>query len=570
MFRKTTAAAVSAFLLGLPQPAGAEGLAGSYLMARQASMFFDYRAAARYYDQVLARDPSDPGLLENTLVSYVGLGDFARARAIASEMRAGGLQSRIADMIVISEHFGNGEFDAVIADYQDGLSAGELVDGLATAWAHVGAGRMSDAVAAFDQVINTPGTEGLGLINKAFALAMAGDFEGADLILSGAAGGPPPATRPGIIAHAEILSQLERNAAAIELFEQTYGDLQDPAVEPRLKMLKEGRKLPFSMVTDARSGLAELFFNVAGLLQDEGAPSHALIYARVAESLVADDVDILLLCALLLEELQRYQLATDVYDRVPEDDPAFHIAEMGRAGALAASGKPDVAIEVLRRLSETHAELSIIHSALGDMLRRHNHFAEATRAYDKAIALYREPVPPHWVAYYARGITHERGGNWNLAEADFRRALELSPSQPFVLNYLGYSLVERREKLDEALSMIEDAVAAQPDNGFMADSLGWVLYRLGRYEDAVRHMVRAAGLEPVDPVISDHLGDALWAVGRHREAEFQWKRALSLVSLVTEDETEAEPDRIRHKLEVGLDRVLEEEGAEPLKVADGD
>ncbi len=163
------------------------------------------------------------------------------------------------------------------------------------------------------------------------------------------------------------------------------------------------------------------------------------------------------------------------------------------------------------------------------------------------------------------GLSHERTDEWSDAEADFRKALELRPDQPQVLNYLGYSFVEMRINLDEALDMIERAVAAEPDSGYITDSLGWVLYRLGRYEEAVVHMERAVELMPVDPVINDHLGDVYWAVGREREAEFQWHRALSFID--PEETTEADPDRIRRKLEVGLDAVLEEEGAPPLQVA---
>ena len=171
-----------------------------------------------------------------------------------------------------------------------------------------------------------------------------------------------------------------------------------------------------------------------------------------------------------------------------------------------------------------------------------------------------------WFVLYARAIAHERLDNWEKAEADFRAALELNPEHPQVLNYLGYSMVEKQINLAEALDMIERAVAARPDSGFIVDSLGWILYRLGRYGEAVAHMERAVELMAVDPVVNDHLGDVYWAVGRKREAEFQWNRALSFVDL-TEVDGEADPDRMRRKLEVGLDAVLLEEGAEPLKVA---
>ena len=183
-----------------------------------------------------------------------------------------------------------------------------------------------------------------------------------------------------------------------------------------------------------------------------------------------------------------------------------------------------------------------------------------------AVALFEEDAEAQWLVYFSRGITHEREDRWPEAEADFRKALELRPDQPQVLNYLGYSMVEMQENLDEALDMIERAVAAQPDSGYIVDSLGWVLYRLGRYDEALVQMERAVELLPVDPVVNDHLGDVYWAVGRKREAEFQWHRALSFIELG--ESNDAEPDRIRRKLEIGLDAVLAEEGAPPLRVAD--
>jgi len=130
-----------------------------------------------------------------------------------------------------------------------------------------------------------------------------------------------------------------------------------------------------------------------------------------------------------------------------------------------------------------------------------------------------------------------------------------------VLNYLGYSYVEKKENLDEALDMIQRAAAERPDAGYIVDSLGWALYRLGRYDEAVVQMEKAVELEPTEPLLNDHLGDVYWAVGRKREAEFQWRRALNLGP---GDAGELDLDRVRRKLEVGLDQVLKEEGAPPL------
>jgi Flp pilus assembly protein TadD len=281
----------------------------------------------------------------------------------------------------------------------------------------------------------------------------------------------------------------------------------------------------------------------------------------MAEYLAPDDADMLLLVAELLEAQAQHDLATVTYAKIPSEDPAYVAAELGRADALIAAGRTEAGIEVLEQLARNHPDRADIWGALGDILRRQERFKESAVAYDKALATFTTEEPGQWVLYYTRGIAHERTKDWPAAEADFRKALELRPDQPAVLNYLGYSYLERKENYDEALAMIEKAVAERPDDGAIVDSLGWALYRLGRYEEAVGHLEKAVELMPVDPVVNDHLGDIYWAVGRTREAEFQWKRALSF-----EPDTEEEATRIRRKLEVGLDVVLKEEGAEPLAV----
>jgi tetratricopeptide (TPR) repeat protein len=420
---------------------------------------------------------------------------------------------------------------------------------------------MSEALKSFDEVAETPATRAFGLYHKALALAAAGDYEAADAILSSQGNERLNLTRRGIIARAEILSQLERNADAIAALSETFGADLDPALGALKRRLEAGETLPVTVVLDANDGLAEVFFTVASALNGDTPEGFILAFARTAEALQPGNMDAILLSASLLESLLRFDLAIAAYDMVPADSAFFHIAELGRANALEQSGKKDEAIVVLQRLSETHDKIPAIFVTLGDSLRRLERYDEAAVAYDRAIALYGVPQEGHWSVYFARGITQEREKNWDRAEADFRQALRLKPDQPQVLNYLGYSFVEMKRNMDEALDMIQRAVAARPEDGYVTDSLGWVFYRLGRYDEAVVEMERAAELMPVDPVINDHLGDVYWAVGRKREARFQWRRAMSF-----EPELE-DAIRIRRKLEVGLDLVLQEEGAAPLAVA---
>jgi Flp pilus assembly protein TadD len=164
----------------------------------------------------------------------------------------------------------------------------------------------------------------------------------------------------------------------------------------------------------------------------------------------------------------------------------------------------------------------------GDLLRDKNRFPEAVAAYDRALAHTGSPSRSVWPLLYARGVAHERAHQWPKAEADFKRALELSPDQPTVLNYLGYSWADQGTNLAEARQMIDKALQQRPDDGAIIDSLGWVTLRQGDSQGAVKLLERAVEMEPEDATINGHLGDAYWAVGRKLEAMFQWRRALTL------------------------------------------
>ena len=550
--------------LSLALPARAlDGVAGPYLAGRIASAGYDYRAAVQYYTQALISDPRNPGFLESAIVANIALGEFERTIPMVTQIEQLGVESQAGNMVTFARLARDANWDALIAGIDKGRSAGQLVDGLCRAWALVGQGKMSDALLAFDEVAKGEGLKAFALYHKALALASVGDFEGADAIFSGEAGGPLRATRRGIIAHVQVLSQLERSADAMSLVQAAFGADPDPALAALRTELAAGKAVPFDVIADARDGVSEVFFTVAGALAPENPDVYTLAYARLAQFIRPTHVDAILLASSILETQGQYDVATSAYDLIPRDDPAFHAAELGRADALVRADRVDAAVEVLQQLAESHPGLATVWTALGDTLRRQERYADAAAAYDSAIATFGAPEAGQWVVYFARGIAHEREKQWPDAEADFRTALELSPDQPAVLNYLGYSYVEMKSNLDEALAMIERAVAARPEDGPIIDSLGWALYRLGRYKEAVGHMEKAVELMPVDSIVNDHLGDVYWAVGREREAEFQWKRALSF-----EPETEEEAARIRRKLEVGLDLVLQAEGAEPLAVSE--
>jgi Flp pilus assembly protein TadD len=529
--------------------------AGAYLAAKDALAQSDYAAAVGWFAQALALDPANPGLLDGAVTVRMAVGDIAGASQAARVVLATGSKSQIAVLAVMAADAMAGDFAAIKSDLTGGQSVGALPDSLVLAWADLGQGRMSDALAGFDKAAGQGSGKGFALYHKALAMASVGDFEGADAILSGPDLGPIADTRRAVLARVQVLAQLDRRGAALELLNRLYPAGADGAMDGLRLALQGSDPLAFDLIRTPVDGVAEVMFDMAGALSGQADDSYVLLFARVAAALRPTHVEALMLSAQLLQRIGQYDLATGVYAQVPPDSAVFVDAEIGRANAAMMAGQGDSAVATLTALMQSHPGRSDVTRSLADALRRLARFDAAVVQYDAAVALANPPQPDDWTLFYARAICLSELDRWPEAEADFRAALKLNPGQPQVLNYLGYSYVDRGENLDEALQMIQRAVMAAPDQGYIVDSLAWALYRLNRVKEAVVPMERASLLEPVDPIVTDHLGDVYWAVGRKMEARFQWRRALSF------NPTEADAARIRHKLEVGLDQLLAEEKA---------
>lgn len=536
--------------------AQAEGLPGAYLAARSASTAADFDEASAYFSRALVLDPTNAFLMDNAAASFLSLGKIESAVPIAKLLEAQGVKSPIADLVLATDEIVRSDYSALIVRLEAGADLGPIVTDLIAAWAQLGDGKMSAAVEKFDALAQQAGIEGIGRFHKALALASVGDFETAEEIFATNAQEGFTHTRTTLRAHIEILSQMERNQEGLDLLQSVFPEGSgDPEFEAITVRLKGGETLPFTIAPTPRQGIAQAAFTLAEILSVEAAPDQTLLYARIAEHLDPGLVSATLMTAEMLEKLEQYDLAAQAYSKVPTDHPSFHLAEIGRADTLRLDGKPEAAAEVLQALAKRRPDLAAVEVSLGDLLRSEKDYSGAVEAYDAALALFPEVEPNQWFIFYARGISHERLDAFEAAEADFRKALELNPNQPQVLNYLGYSLVEKNMKLDEALEMIETAVEARPQDGYIIDSLAWVYFKLERYDEAAKLMEKAALLEPLDPIVSDHLGDALWMVGRKIEADFQWRRALSF------EPEDKDAERIRRKLELGLDVVRQDEAA---------
>ena len=262
-------AALAATQLGAPA-AAQDGLAGPYLAGRVAGFYNDYEAAAQYFSQALVRDPSNLGLLENTALAFIGLGQVDKAVPIARRLQQAGAQSQPADLVLLADQVKRGAFDAVLDDQAAGLSIGPLADRLLAAWAQFGAGRMSEAITSFDEAASDPGLGLFGAYHKALALASVGDFEGAAAIFEGGNGDGLRYTRRGALANIAVLSQLERNDEALQLITDLFGRDLDPGLATIATQLQAGEALPFDTIRNGADGAAEVFFTVAEAVNGEG------------------------------------------------------------------------------------------------------------------------------------------------------------------------------------------------------------------------------------------------------------------------------------------------------------
>ena len=555
----TSGAVLSALLVLTSPQVQAQGIAGAYLGAKQAEDRGDISEAARLYAETLARDPQNENVMERAMIHQIAAGLVPDGIALArryEELKPG---HHLGVLALATDAFRKGTYQSAHDVLGDG---GTFVGQIMAAWAAFGTGDLDDARAKLTAMEATDANGAPGQIVAAYHLGLLEAAAGNDEAAIAAYERTANLANGGTLRLAELraraLARLGRKDDATNVINDrlsgTYGNIGLSTLADEIA----GGAVPPLMVPSAEAGAAEVLFGVSGLLARGRNRLIALAYSRLAVHLSQDLTEAKLLIAQILDQDQQYELAVSAYDAVPDTAPEALNARIGKAEALQAAKRVEDGIAEMKATIAAYPDALEAHTALGDMLRRESRFEEASAAYDGAVRLLGKIEPHHWALFYQRGITFERSKKWDQAEADFRQALELNPDQPEVLNYLGYSLVEFGLKLDEAERMIEKAVEQRPEDGYIVDSLGWVLYRFGEFDRALEHLERAVELRPVDPVINDHYGDALWMVGRKIEAEFQWKRALSF------EPEEKDAKRIRRKLDIGLDIVLDEEREQGL------
>lgn len=518
------------------------GVFGNYLAGRFAQSEADTAAAADRLLEALRRDPDQP-----ELISRAFLATLLDGRPDALRLARRLPDNQAAALLLVGAEAQAGRWDRAEARIRALPRQGpsSLLSPLLLAWALQGKGQTDQAIATLRPLTEQGRLRGLHALHLALIADLGGRGREAERHARLAlAESPEPSLRLVQLA-AGLLARHGQSAEAQRMIETLARGLGDVALAAGTEA--ERREILATRgVASAAEGMAEAHLALAAALRGQGAGEAALLLARLALRLRPDFPAALLLVAEHYAEQQQVATAIGVLEAVPATDPASRIARLRRAALLDRLDRTEEAERALRALAAELPQAPQPMVRLGDMLRGRSRFAEAAAAYDEAVARIPSPGPADWPLLYARGIANERAGQWPKAEADFKRALELAPEQPYVLNYLAYTWVEMGLNLAEARRMLERAVELRPNDGNIVDSLGWALFKLGDIPGAVRWLERAVELEPRSSVINDHLGDAYWMAGRRNEARFQWLRALRT------DPEAADIPRIEQKLREGL------------------
>ncbi|NIA71614.1 tetratricopeptide repeat protein [Pelagibius litoralis] len=517
----------------LPQRASTPTIAspyGAYLAGLVAKRDGDLESAADYMIQALRYDPDNPEVLLPALELAAATGRQDEAAGLAQRVIAVQPENPVANLVLTVEAARSGDMqraDEILA-MQPERGINQILVPMLRAWVKTGEGDPDGGLERLSVLEGERGFAVLHGLHAALINEVGGRSEtaatGYETLLS-------TTGRPTLRLTWLAGSFFERNgqqARALEVYRDfVSSNPGSDILAPMLENAEKGVTSPVE-VTKATDGMAEVLFHIASLLSQESATDAALVHLYQAIALRPDFTLARVLLGEILQNQGRGFDAIAAYRSIPEDSLFGWVVRLRVAEELQALEEVDLA---LTELDDLAAERPGSYEPLfrkGNLLRAEERFEEAVVAYDDAVDRLSEILPRHWSLLYFRGIALERSDQWERAEADFLNALGLQPEQPYVMNYLAYSWVEKKKNLDEAEAMLVRAVKLRPRDGYIVDSLGWVYYRLGRYEEAVVQLEKAVELRPQDPVINDHLGDALWRVGRRIEARFQWNRSLSL------------------------------------------
>ncbi|MBU6499133.1 MAG: tetratricopeptide repeat protein [Rhodospirillales bacterium] len=497
------------------------GAAAAYLIARYAAQSGDLATASSEFMRALAVDPANKALQQEAFLTALLAG-----RPEATELARDLPLNPAADLLLGDEAVKAGQWAEAQKQFAALPANGvtDLLRPILIAWAEQGAGQTAAALTTLKPLVEGTRFRGVYALHAAVIADLGGDIPQAGRlygIAQASSGGPN-------LALARVLASWQARQGQTAAAQATLAALA--TANPDLAIAIPGlqAKAAERQIRGPADGVAEAYLALAAALHVQDSSEFSAILLHLALDLQPNLTPARLLNAEIYQTGNHLDRALASLSAVAGSDPLAPLVRLRVAALRSRMDDNKAALGDLAQLARQFPRAADIPSMQGDIQRIEGHFSDAVAAYDRAVALIGTPGPQNWALFYDRGIALERAHQWPRAKADLQTALRLSPNQPYVLNYLGYSMTERGENLAEAHKLIERAAEQRPNDGAIIDSLGWVELRQGNVKGAVRLLERAVELDAEDSTVSAHLGDAYWAAGRKLEAQFQWRRSLTL------------------------------------------
>lgn len=528
---------------------------GAFLSGQVADYDNNSELAIEFYQRALEFAPDNVDAKRRLFSALIVAGQFDEAVKLAEQLQDDIEIAPLVGRAMVVNSIKKREYRRAetLVDLTDTNPVDGLLNNLLSAWAKFGDNKAEEAFAQIDALEGPSWYAPFKEFNSGLMAAAHGDLDKAHqhfdaLIANNEAIQITPDTYLQTVMAKSILYY--NNAETDKALAALTGNVQSayPPARTLERLIESGAPIP-NPVTNAQQGASAAFFAIGAALNRAGNEDIVALYLQFSRALDPENAASLIMLASLKEQLNQPEMAIDIYRNVPDTSAMKRLSDMQLALNLADIGQIENALSHIDALIKDNPKDIRAYTSYGSILSSEKRYREMADNYEAAIAAMGPILTrAHWNLFYQLGIAYERLKDWDKAEPAFLRSLELSPNQPQVMNYLGYSWIDMNMNLDRGMDMIRKAVELRPDDGYIVDSLGWAYYRLGQYDNAARELERAVVLRPSDPTINDHLGDAFWKVGRKTEARFQWERALSNV---TEFDEHLIPE-IEKKLKEGL------------------
>ena len=496
---------------------------GAYLATLNAVMLDDLERAAALYLKVLAGDPTNEKLQRETYFFNAILGNFEALRSVVAALPGEHRVVFLTDYVRAGYALHDQQWAKVREDIKarQPLPLDEIVNPLIIAWSYAGENNYQAAVKALEPLKKQKGLMPYYYYHQGLiAMTLGKDFEALDAFKNMGSEKLPtfslyPEVRMFFVRKGEWRPE---NPFYVQW--QLFSAEQPATAE----LIMQRDPAPMTPLR----GAAEVFYNLSTAMGTaQNGYEGALILSALSLYLNPNQNLPKIWNAEILEQAGKPQLAAHYYRNLT--GPITQTAEFKRANNLITTGHEEEALPLLLKLKATNKDSTQLWLALANVYQKEKNWPAAQRAYTRILEIEGESNRAYASdIYFARAFMYGEQKQSAQAESDLKKALELNPDNPMLLNHLGYQWLEDDKTLDRGFELVEKAYKLRESDPHIVDSMAYAYYRKAEYNKALPLAEKTVDVMPQSSVANAHLGDIYKALGRHREAVFQYRKALAL------------------------------------------